>query len=158
VSPKTVSASSLVTDTACAGNGDTVSLFLSITDHGPTCGATYEHTVSEDGSICGPIWKKPCPCHRLARLRADVFPDPCVGTTSPTHPMMRPRCLNWREHDAMTRTYGRTSRCLECCHLRDCGERTKRSLHSRARRGYPGGPWIPDAQGSLLVGSEGSAE
>jgi hypothetical protein len=130
-------------------------LFLSITERGPTCGATGEHTVSEYGSTCGPTWKKRCPRHELAKLRADVFPDQRVCTTGPTHPTARPRCLNQRENNALTRTYGYTLRCPECCTLHECRERTKRSLHPRARQGCPGGPRIPDAQGSLLEGSEG---
>ena len=63
----------LVTETACARNGDTLSPFLHPPRSGPNYGATCEHTVSEDGSTCGPSMKKCCPVGWLAILCEDIF-------------------------------------------------------------------------------------
>jgi hypothetical protein len=61
-------------DTAYTGNGARLSLFLKITERVLTCGPTFGPTRTIDGSTCGPAWKKSCPYHQLARLRADAFP------------------------------------------------------------------------------------
>ena len=61
-------------DITYTGNGARLSLFLKITERVLTCGPTFGPTRTIDGSTCGPTWKKSCPYHQLARLRADAFP------------------------------------------------------------------------------------